>query len=155
VRTTLAATRVDTTQSPVLSKRSAIKHVIYITRENKTYDADLGDLHPGPGNALVLFGQQVTPNLHALERGFVEAQNFTYPGTASTTGPLWEDAGGTSDVFERANGDGNLNDSWREPTNYPRTGLLVEQAWKAGLSVRTYNEELAQQSGLFPAYLQA
>ena len=148
-------TRSGAERRDVLGRHGPISHVVYITRENKTYDADLGDLHPGPGNALVLFGQPVTPNLHALERGFVEAQNFTYPATASVTGHLWEDAGGTSDVFERSNGNGKLNDSWHDPTNYPRTGLLVEQAWRAGRSVRTYNEELAQQSGLLPARFQA
>jgi hypothetical protein len=97
----------------------------------------------------------VTPNLHALERGFVESQAFSYPATASTTGHLWADAGGTTDVFERSNGDGNMNDNWHDSTNYPDSGLLVEQAWQAGLKVRTYNEELAQQSGLFPQELQA
>lgn len=132
-----------------------IKHVIYITRENKTYDADLGDLHPGPGNALVLFGQTVTPNLHALERTFVESQNFTYPARASSAGHLWEDAGGTNDVFEKATANTSLSDDWRTPSNIPPTGLLVEQAMKAGLSVRTYNEELAQQSGLVPLRFQA
>jgi YVTN family beta-propeller protein len=142
-------------RNTVLSPSGPIKHVIYITRENKTYDADLGDLHPGPENALVLFGQTVTPNLHALERTFAESQNFTYPAVASTTGHLWEDAGGTNDVLERANGANDMSDSWRNPSNYPRTGLLVQQAWKAGLAVRTYNEELAQQSGLLPAAYQA
>jgi YVTN family beta-propeller protein len=155
VHRTLTTSTQQEQANPVLGRHSPIKHIIYITRENKTYDADLGDLHPGPGNALVLFGQNVTPNLHALERGFVESQNFTYPATASKTGHMWEDAGGTSDVFERADGDGNLNDSWHDPTNYPSSGLLVEQAWRAGLAVRTYNEELAQQSGLLPVRFQA
>lgn len=161
VRDSLRAYDRSSAQTPVLGPNSPIKHVIYVTRENKTYDTDLGDLHPGPGNALVLFGQTVTPNLHALERGFVESQAFTYPATASVTGHLWEDAGGTSDVFERSNGDGNIDDSWHDSTNYPDSGLLVEQVLHAGqtthpgLTVRTYNEELAQQSGLMPADVQA
>lgn len=135
--------------------RGPIKHVIYVTRENKTYDADLGDLHPGAGNGLVLFGQSVTPNLHALERTFSEAQQFFYPGWASDVGHMWEDAGGVSDVMERSVVQEGLSSSWGDPTNYPSTGLLVEQAWRAGLSVRTYNEELAQQSGLLPQQYQA
>jgi YVTN family beta-propeller protein len=148
--------------NPVLAGRHGpIKHVIYVTRENKTYDMDLGDLHPGPGNALVLFGQTVTPNLHALERQFAEAQNFTYEGFASVVGHMWEDAGQVSDVYEKsvASTTGShfqhLSDSWRDPTNYPSSGLLVEQAWKAGRTIRTYNEELAQQSGLLPSQYQA
>ncbi|MEA2374720.1 MAG: hypothetical protein QOD53_1183, partial [Thermoleophilaceae bacterium] len=88
------------TGNPIVAGRSGpIKHVIYVTRENKTYDADLGDLHPGPGTSLAIFGQPVTPNLHALERGFVEAQSFYYQGFASTVGHMWEDAGAVSDLY--------------------------------------------------------
>ena len=148
--------------NPVLAGPTGpIKHVIYVTRENKTYDADLGDLHPGPGTGLVLFGQTVTPNLHALERQFAESQNFSYAGFASVVGHMWEDAGAVSDVFERAVASdtgthfAHLENSWSDPTNYPATGLLTEQAWRAGLSIRTYNEELAQQAHLLPAALQA
>ena len=150
-----------TPDQPVLSASGPIKHVIYVTRENKTYDADLGDLHPGPGNALTLFGQTVTPNLHRLETQFSEAQNFTYQGFASVTGHMWEDTGTVSDVFERAVASNtaahvaHVSDSWHDPTNYPASGLLTEQAYRAGRSVRTYNEELAQQSGLLPAAYQA
>jgi hypothetical protein len=138
-----------------------IKHVIYITRENKTYDAVLGDLHPGPGNALVLFGRTVTPNLHALEAQFIETDNFTYQGFASVVGHMWEDAGAVSDVFERAVASdtgthfSHGNDSWHNPDNYPATGLITQQAHEAGLSVRTYNQETAQQSHLLPADVQA
>ena len=137
--------------------QSPIKHVIYITRENKTYDADLGDLHPGPQNALVLFGRQNTPNLHELETTFSESQAFYYPGFRSTVGHMWEDAGGPSDVYERtAGGDtGGIAGDWGNPENYPSTGLLVSQVLRAGLTVRTYNEELAQQSTLVPATVQA
>ncbi|HZS15262.1 MAG TPA: hypothetical protein VFC09_11745 [Candidatus Dormibacteraeota bacterium] len=139
----------------LLGPAGPIKHVIYVTRENKTYDADLGDLHPGAGNGLVLFGQSVTPNLHALERGFSEAQQFFYPGHASDVGHMWEDAGGVADIMERGVEQEGLDSDWTTATNYPSTGLLVEQAWRQGLSVRTYNEELAQQSGLLPQQYQA
>ena len=143
-------------RNPVLlGAAGPIKHVIYVTRENKTYDADLGDLHPGAGNGLVLFGQSVTPNLHALERTFSEAQQFYYPGHASDVGHMWEDAGGVSDIMERGVVQEGLDSGWGTATNYPSTGLLVEQAWRQGLSVRTYNEELAQQSGLLPPQYQA
>ncbi len=154
---------VATTDNPIFAGPAGpIKHVIYITRENKTYDSVLGDLHPGrPGNALVLFGRDVTPNIHELQTQFAESDNFTYDGFASVVGHMWEDTGMVSDVFERAVGSNtgahfsHGNDSWHDPTNYPTTGLLTEQAHRAGLSVRTYNEELAQQSGLVPANLQA
>lgn len=132
-----------------------IKHVIYITRENKLYDTELGDLHPGPGTALTVFGQTVTPNLHALARTWVDAQSFYEPTFRSTLGHMWEDAGGPSDLYERAANENYLSASWSDPTAYPAGGLLVTQAWKAGRTVRTYNEETAQASGLLPNAYQA
>jgi DNA-binding beta-propeller fold protein YncE len=142
--------------SPLALGRSGpIQHVIYITRENKTYDADLADLHPGPYSGLALFGQPITPNLHALERQFVEAQAFYYPGFDSDVGHMWEDAGAVSDIYERAAALSGLSASWHMPSNYPATGLLATQLLAAGRTVRTYNEELAQQSGLVPPIYQA
>jgi hypothetical protein len=148
--------------SPLVAGRAGpIQHVIYVTRENKTYDADLGDLHDGPGKALTVFGQPITPNLHALERRFVESQNFAYQGFASVVGHMWEDAGGTSELYERsiASDTGthfkHVSNSWDDPTNFPRTGTLADQAWKAGLSVRTYNMETAFRAHLIPGKLEA
>ena len=148
--------------NPLIAGRAGpIKHVIYITRENKTYDADLGDLHPGPGNALAIFGAPITPNLHALERSFVEAQSFYYQGFASTVGHMWEDAGAVSDLYEHTQAaktgahTSHVSDSWSHRSNYPSTGTLAEQVWHAGLSVRTYNEETVQQAHLLPSSLQA
>jgi YVTN family beta-propeller protein len=132
-----------------------IKHVIYITRENKLYDTELGDLTPGPGTALAVFGQTVTPNLHALVRRYVDATSFYYPAFRSTTGHMWEDAGGPTDVYEREATENYLGSSWSEKANYPVAGLLVDQALGAGMTVRTYNEETAQQSELLPAQYQA
>jgi DNA-binding beta-propeller fold protein YncE len=149
-------------RNPIVAGRAGpIKHVIYITRENKTYDADLGDLHPGPGTSLAVFGQPVTPNLHALERGFVEAQSFYYQGFASTVGHMWEDAGAVSDYYEHTQAAAtgahttHISDSWSDRENYPLTGTVSEQAWRAGLSVRTYNQETVQQAKLLPEELQA
>lgn len=149
-------------ENPVLAgARGPIRHVIYVTRENKTYDSELGDLHPGPGNAFVLFGQTVTPNLHKLERQWVESQSFTYQGFASVVGHMWEDAGAVSNVFERSIGSStgahsdHVSTSWHDPENFPRSGLLTVQAWRAGLKVRTYNQETAQESHLLPERFQA
>jgi hypothetical protein len=148
--------------SPIVAGRHGpIKHVIYVTRENKTYDAVLGDLHPGPGNELTVFGQKITPNLHALERNFVEAQNFAYQGFASVVGHMWQDAGGTSDRFERAVASDtgthykHVSGSWRDPDNYPRGGTIADQAFRAGRTVRTYNMQTVQQAKLIPESLQA
>src|SRR5262249_7949356 len=57
--------------------RDHIKHVIYIVKENRTYDQILGDLHPGNGNSsLTQFPEKITPNFHNLARQFVTLDNF-------------------------------------------------------------------------------
>jgi DNA-binding beta-propeller fold protein YncE len=145
----------------VAGRNGPIKHVIYVTRENKTYDAVLGDLHPGPGNELTVFGESITPNVHALERGFVESQNFAYQGFASVVGHMWEDAAGVSERFERGIGSAtgthsrHVNSSWRDPQNYPLGGTIADQAFRGGRSVRTYNMETAQQAKRIPKQFQA
>jgi hypothetical protein len=148
--------------NPIVAGRAGpIKHVIYVTRENKTYDAYLGDLHPGPGASLAVFGQPFTPNLHTLERQFVEASSFYYQGFASTVGHMWEDAAATSDLYEHAQAAGtgihssHISDTWSDPENYPLTGTLSEQVWRAGMSVRTYDQETVTQGKLLPEELQA
>jgi YVTN family beta-propeller protein len=70
--------------------RQRIKHVIYIIKENRTYDQVLGDL--GRGNSdpsLTLFGDAVTPNQHALARQFVTLDNFYDSGEVSGNGWPW------------------------------------------------------------------
>ncbi|MHB8328099.1 MAG: bifunctional YncE family protein/alkaline phosphatase family protein [Acidimicrobiales bacterium] len=155
VRRETAAWKTTGPLPTALGPRSPIHHVIYVTRENKTYDSELGDLHPGPGAALATFGATVTPNMHLIATQFADATRFYFPAFASTTGHMWEDAGGPNDVFLRAVSDPALDNHWSDPTNYPLTGLLTEQAWAAGLSVRAYDEELAQRSGLLPYAYQA
>src|SRR5207249_2474455 len=90
-----------------------------------------------------------------------EAQNFDYQAFASVVGHMWEDAGGTSERYERsiASDTGthfkHVSNSWDDPANFPRGGTLADQAWKAGLSVRTYNMETAVRAHLIPAKLEA
>lgn len=155
VRGATAAWRPAGRLPAALAAGSPIHHVIYITRENKTYDSELGDLRPGPGAALAVFGRSVTPNLHLLASTYVDARRFYQPAFQSSIGHMWEDAGGVNDVFLRSVSDPALDSHWSDPTNYPATGLLTEQAWRAGLSVRAYDEELAQRFGLLPYAYQA
>jgi len=71
-------------------KSGKITHVIYIVKENRTYDQVLGDLPQGNGDpSLVLFGQNVTPSLHALAQRFVLLDNFFDNGEASGDGWPW------------------------------------------------------------------
>jgi YVTN family beta-propeller protein len=67
-----------------------IKHVIYIVKENRTYDHVLGDLPQGNGDpAYTLYGREITPNLHALAERFVLMDNFYDSGEVSGDGWTW------------------------------------------------------------------
>jgi YVTN family beta-propeller protein len=71
-------------------KAGKITHVIYIVKENRTYDQVLGDIPQGNGDpSLVLFGQNVTPSQHALAQRFVLLDNFFDAGEASGDGWPW------------------------------------------------------------------
>ena len=79
-----------------------IKHVIYIIKENRTYDQIFGDLGVGNGDAsLTMYGEQITPNLHALARQFGVLDNFYDSGEVSGDGHVWSTAAITSDYTER------------------------------------------------------
>jgi hypothetical protein len=84
------------------SVRAGIKHVVFIIKENRTYDQVLGDL-PNPSNgdpALVEFGQAITPNQHAMAQQFVTLDNFMATAEVSYDGWLWSTAAQAPDVVE-------------------------------------------------------
>lgn len=82
--------------------RSKIKHVIFIIKENRTYDQILGDLYQGNGDpSLTEFGLEITPNLHALATGFVTLDNFYDRSEVSMDGWPWTTSARAPDVVER------------------------------------------------------
>ncbi|HEU5399033.1 MAG TPA: bifunctional YncE family protein/alkaline phosphatase family protein [Gammaproteobacteria bacterium] len=82
--------------------RKKIKHVIYIIKENRTYDQILGDLDKGNGDPKIAeFGAQNTPNFHALAGGFVDLDNFYVSGEVSSEGWPWSIAARESDQGEK------------------------------------------------------
>ncbi len=96
--------------------RSRIKHVIYIVKENRSYDQVLGDLQPGNGDKnLVLLPEPITPNHHALARQFVTLDNFLVSGAASNDGWVWSTAARTNEYAEK-----NI------AINYARRGLSYD-----------------------------
>ena len=93
-----------------------IKHVIYIIKENRTYDQILGDLGRGNGDpTLTEFGQAITPNFHALAKDFVDLDNFEDPAEVSGNGWQWSTGGREPDFNVKTI---PLNYSGR-PTNAP------------------------------------
>ncbi len=83
--------------------RGRIKHVIYIIKENRTYDQILGDLGRGNGDpSLTEFGEAITPNFHKIARKFVDLDNFYNSGEVSGDGWPWSTSGRESDYGEKA-----------------------------------------------------
>ena len=81
--------------------RLPIKHVIYIVKENRTYDQVLGDLKPGNGDpALAVFGEAITPNHHALAHQFVTLDNVFVNGEVSVLGHSFTTSGYASPFLE-------------------------------------------------------
>jgi len=85
--------------------RQHIKHVIYIVKENKTYDEVLGDLGVGNGDPrLTYFPERITPNHHAIAQNFVALDNFLVTGAGSWTGWEWSVSAQNNDYRERSEG---------------------------------------------------
>jgi len=83
------------------SVRQAIHHVIFIIKENRTYDQILGDLETGNGDPyLVEFGRTITPNFHAMAKKFVNLDNFMDTAEVSYDGWLWSTSARAPDVVE-------------------------------------------------------
>jgi YVTN family beta-propeller protein len=93
-----------------------IYHVIYIIKENRTYDQILGDLGRGNGDpSLTEFGEKITPNFHKLARQFVDLDNFLNSGEVSGDGWQWSTAGRETDFAVKA-----------MPVQYADRGLSYE-----------------------------
>jgi YVTN family beta-propeller protein len=131
-----------------------IRHVFYVIRENRTYDQILGDLPRGNGDPnLTLFGEEVTPNAHALATGFVLFDNFYVDAEVSMDGHPFSTAAYATDAIEKLwptlyGGRGGIyfGEGGGKPRNAygdmsaPAHGYLWDFAGRAGVSVRSYGE---------------
>ena len=144
----------------VVGGSSPIKHVFYIIRENRTYDSILGDLKAGNGDpTLNLFGAIITPNAHALASQFVLFDNFyvdadvSYDGHAFSTGAyatdvvqkLWQTYYGNRGGIYLAEGEGFMRNPFGN-LSAPESGYIWDYAARAGVSVRSYGEFVANVS---------
>jgi YVTN family beta-propeller protein len=133
---------------------SPIKHVFYIIRENRTYDQILGDLDRGNGDPnLCLFGEEVTPNAHAIAREFVVLDNFYVDAEVSFDGHAYSTAAYANDAVEKfwptnyggrglrymSEGGGKMRNAYGNLTA-PLNGYIWDSAIRAGVSVRSYGE---------------
>lgn len=121
---------------------SLIEHVVYIVKENRTYDQLFGDLPKGNGDAsLVMFGQSMTPNQRRLAQDYVLLDNFYASGGNSADGhqwltqanelayTMWPGYAGRSYPFDGS-----------DPLAYSNGGFIWDLALKRGKSVKIYGE---------------
>ncbi|HEX4349351.1 MAG TPA: bifunctional YncE family protein/alkaline phosphatase family protein, partial [Verrucomicrobiae bacterium] len=127
---------------------SVFQHVIYIIKENRTYDQVLGDVKAGNGDATLCdFGQEVTPNEHQLVSDFVLLDNTYCSGLVSADGHEWTDTGIATDYIERefagwprsypCGGFGEYN---RDALTFASSGFVWDDALGHGKTFRDYGE---------------
>ena len=138
--------------------KNPIKHVIYVIKENRTYDQIFGDLKVGNGDpSLTMYGQEITPNEHKLALQFGVLDNFYDSGEVSGDGHVWSTAAITSDYNEKTwpinyrshertyDFEGTVADEYPlergiPNVDSPQTGYLWTDAALHGLTYRDYGE---------------
>ncbi len=126
-----------------IGEPSVFKHVLYIIKENRTYDQILGDMPQGKGDpAICTYGANITPNTHKLSEEFMLLDNFHASGKCSADGHMWTDASIVTDYIEK-----NMRAWLRSYTHvlydalaYAPTGFLWDNALALHKSVRIYGE---------------
>ena len=150
METALLPPRPDQPPRPLperVGEPSLLKHVVYIIKENRTYDQVLGDVKEGNGDpSLCVFGKNVTPNQHKLVRDFVLLDNTYCSGILSADGHQWADSGFVTDYLEksfagfpRSYPDG-MEDSDVDALAYSPAGFIWDNAIGHGKTLRDYGE---------------
>ena len=126
-----------------IGEPSVFKHVLYIIKENRTYDQILGDMKKGDGDStLTIFGKKITPNTHDLVDKYMLLDNFYVSGKCSAEGHQWTDASIVTDYVEK-----DVR-AWirsyphvqEDALVYAPTGFIWDNALKHGKNVRIYGE---------------
>jgi len=133
-----------------IGEPSLIDHVVYVIKENRTYDQVLGDVAAGNGDAtLCIFGERVTPNQHKLAREFVLLDNTYCAGILSADGHQWSTTAIGTDYLERSFAgwprsypDGMGVDE-ADALAYSPAGFIWDRALHHGVSIRNYGEFMA------------
>ncbi|MGZ5478996.1 MAG: alkaline phosphatase family protein [Candidatus Aminicenantales bacterium] len=130
-----------------IGEPSVFKHVVYVIKENRTYDQILGDMTEGNGDpALCVFGEAVTPNQHLLAREFVLLDNTYCSGILSADGHQWSTTAFGTDYLERSFAgwprsypDGMGPDEI-DALAYAPSGFIWDNALKHGVSLWNFGE---------------
>jgi YVTN family beta-propeller protein len=128
-------------------QKSPIKHVFYVIKENRTYDQVLSDVKGGNGDtSLLLFGEKITPNQHALAKQFVLLDNFFVNAEVSADGHNWSMGGYATDYLEKtwpssygSRGGTYGGEGEREIANN-KGGFIWNNCFRYGVSFRSYGE---------------
>ncbi|MHB0958058.1 MAG: alkaline phosphatase family protein [Pirellulaceae bacterium] len=130
-----------------IGEPSSIRHVVYIIKENRTYDQVLGAMNRGNGDAsLCIFGERVTPNQHKLAREFVLLDNTYCAGILSADGHQWSTTAFSTDYMEKsfAGFPRSYPDGMGEDDNdalaYSPAGFIWDNALKHHITIRNYGE---------------
>ncbi|MEN0054509.1 MAG: bifunctional YncE family protein/alkaline phosphatase family protein [Mucilaginibacter sp.] len=129
-----------------IGEPSVFNHVLYIIKENRTYDQVLGDMPEGNGaKSLCIYGDSVTPNEHSIARNFLLLDNYYVSGKCSAEGHQWTDAAMVTDYVEKS------VRSWfrsyphvqEDALVYDGNGFIWNNAADHGKTVRIYGEACA------------
>ncbi len=142
--------RDDQAAKPVperVGEPSVFQHVIYIIKENRSYDEVLGDMGQGAGDAdLCIYGQRVTPNQHKFCSDFVLLDNTYCSGILSAEGHQWTDSAFSTDYIERSYAGwprsypGGGGGDGRDALAYSPEGFIWTDAAAHGKSVADFGE---------------
>jgi len=130
-----------------IGEPSLIKHVVYIIKENRTYDQIMGDMPEGNGAPeLCVFGENVTPNHHKLAREFVLLDNTYCCGILSADGHQWSTTAFSTDYVEKSFGswprsypDG-MGENEVDALAYAPSGFIWDNAIRHGVSIYNFGE---------------
>jgi YVTN family beta-propeller protein len=126
-----------------IGEPSIFKHVLYIIKENRTYDQVLGDMKEGEGMAsLCIFGDSISPNQHRLAKDYLLMDNYHVSGKSSAEGHHWASAGMVTDYTEKS-----VRAWFRSYPHvlydamvYNKNGLIWNNALDHGKTARVYGE---------------
>ena len=133
---------------------SVFKHVIYVIKENRSYDQVLGDMPEGNGHeGLCIFGERYTPNQHKLCREFVLLDNTYCASVQSADGHQWTDSSIANSYVERQltadyprSYTGGKGEDSLDALGWASSGFLWDNALKHGKTFRNYGEWMMTQA---------
>jgi YVTN family beta-propeller protein len=141
------AQRENVPASTVVRAGGPIRHVIYVIKENRSYDQVLGDVAGADGDpSLVMYGEKVTPNQHAIVKRFGVFDRFFEDAHVSADGHNWSTAAFANDYLERmwpqSYGDRRAFYDFEDgaEASVPHAGYLWDDAARHGVSLRDYGE---------------